>query len=165
MTCKKIQELLLTDYADGETNAGQNEMIRKHIVSCRVCKELEAKIQADIIRPFQKTRRMEPPAHLWYRVKTTIESNQKPPLPALIFEKIKKSFQIQKPVYAFSTAAIMLFIAIIVTASPHYFYKIRNQQLANKSLEDQINYLTRSNGYADNGEITALGTGIEEYFL
>ena len=39
MKCKKIQEIILTDYLDGQLDEKQRSSLGRHLAECKSCKE------------------------------------------------------------------------------------------------------------------------------
>ena len=45
MNCKKIRELILTDYIDGEADEKTKMSVNAHVAECAECKELLSSVQ------------------------------------------------------------------------------------------------------------------------
>ena len=72
MNCKKIQELLKTDYFDGEIKPGLKERIEDHIKICPDCQKIERVLRATR-EPFKNIVEIQPPEETWDKIKKRIE--------------------------------------------------------------------------------------------
>jgi len=54
MDCKKIQELIITDYLDNEMN---NKLVERHIESCDDCRKFLILTQKTIVDPLSKAKK------------------------------------------------------------------------------------------------------------
>jgi len=162
MNCQRIQELLLTDYADGEASAALQEEIRGHLASCPACRDLEAASRRLTIQPFEQARRADVPAGLWAKIKTEIEPQIEPrqerSIEMPLLEKIRRLVVTPRPAFAFSTVAVLLVMALAATQ----LHKQNDIRLARLALDDQANYLAARNRQE---APDSFGTDIERYFL
>lgn len=161
MRCKKIQELLKSDYLDGETNPGERRDIAEHLEQCLECRSVEQELQAQR-RFFQEAKRQQPPDHVWQNIRNAIveESSDQDNQPrAGILERLREFFWPPRPIFALASAITMVvFIAVLagVIISQGQFF---NKENGGESFTEY-----RLNG--DNElTLSGLGTGIEEYFL
>ncbi|MEK7273668.1 MAG: zf-HC2 domain-containing protein [Candidatus Desantisbacteria bacterium] len=158
MNCKKIQELLLTDYLDGELNTMILDRIEQHMDSCIHCRQFEQEIQ--IVRlPFEKVRYIEPPTRVWEGVREKIVAEQlllQDSLFACLVERLREFlFIYRQPIFATTT------ISLAVVAFALIFIHMPEQT-------DLLNVVAEDFGFVvttENDAICDFGTDIEKYFL
>ncbi len=166
MKCDKVQELILTDYLDGQVNEEQKANIEKHLAGCVHCKEYELAARETVITPFNNTERLSPPEATWDKIRSQIEKEQLQertnPFANLI-RGIKSVLYIPKPAFAVATVAIVLLVIVTVVKLPS-----DNRKIVKLSTEEQIECMDYLLG-AFNEELTDgnndFGTSMEEYFL
>jgi anti-sigma factor RsiW len=160
MNCHKIQELILTDYIDGEMKEPQKRQLEEHLLHCVRCQEYAAAAQKSVVEPFLDGKNFTPPASFWSRIEEEIRSRQ--------LEKTESVFDwwrgfqfAPRPVFA---AAMGIILILFVGAINHV--RINNQE-ARKG-QDQIEYLAAlidTPGDIYSNDENGFGTTIEEYFL
>jgi predicted anti-sigma-YlaC factor YlaD len=161
MRCKKAQELLKSDYLDGETNPGEMRNIAEHLEQCSKCRSVEKELQAQRMF-FQEAKREQPPDHVWQNIRNAIieESlDQDNQLRAGIFERLREFLWPPRPIFALASAlTVVVFIAVLAGVI------IQKRQLFNAGNGGESFTEYRLN---DDSEValSGLGTGIEEYFL
>jgi hypothetical protein len=72
MECKKIQELLLTDYIDGEAGDALKNEVERHVNICHTCRQFKQSLLKIAIEPFRKAKESKPPDLAWNRIKEAI---------------------------------------------------------------------------------------------
>ncbi len=166
MKCKKIKELILTDYPDGQMDEEQKKQIEKHLASCVHCKEYELVTRKTVIEPFSNTERLNPPEIIWHKIKEQIEEKQQQELSspfADLIRRIKSLLYIPKPALAVATIVIVSLITVTIIRLPS-----KNPEVMKVNPEKQIECINHlisvfsqdsMNGNKD------FGTSIEEYFL
>ena len=78
MNCKKAQDLILTDYLDGEMGEKEKARIEEHLASCQKCRELSIAARRVGNELFIGADRANVPEYLWRRVRETIlDDNRK----------------------------------------------------------------------------------------
>lgn len=166
MKCDKIQELILTDYLDGQINEEQKTDIEKHLASCADCKEYGVVARETTITPFNNAEKLSPPEAIWDKVKDRIENEQLQegtnPFANLI-SSIKSVLYIPKPAFAVAAVSIILLIIVAVIKLPS-----DNQKIVKLSAEDQIECISYLLGAFNEGptdENDDFGSSVEEYFL
>ncbi len=158
MNCKKIQELLLTDYLDGELKTMILDSIKQHMDGCIHCRQFEQEIQR-VRLPFEKVRYIEPPTRVWEGVREKIIAEQMLPqdsLFACLVERLREFlFIYRQPVFATTTIALaVVAFALIFTHMPER--------------TDTLDVVAEDFGFmviAENDAICDFGTDIEKYFL
>jgi len=161
-SCKKIQELLKTDYLDRETSIQQDRFIKEHLKQCASCSLLEEKLRFQR-GLFQGAKEQPVPGHLWNNIRQAVIAQRlkerENSLSGLL-AWLKSRVLIPKPaaVLTASFLSVVIIFAIFTNAA------LRQQALQNKqnAAENIAGYsLNEKNGYL----LYDLGTSIEEYFL
>jgi len=165
MKCKKVKDLLLTNYIDGETSEELYIQLKEHLDRCKQCSQLESSLRRYAKEPFEEVDQVAVPENIWQEIKDTIEEEQlsKTWLQDVL-DKLRNLTVVPKSVFAVATVvAVMLISVTFIKLLPDkndligdYLYEQADflSYLAGDSLED-------FNGPADSG----FGTAIEEYFL
>ncbi|MFC1666545.1 zf-HC2 domain-containing protein [Candidatus Omnitrophota bacterium] len=167
MKCKKVKNMILTDYSDKEIKATQKELIEEHLAQCRACREFASMVTKSVIGPFRKIETKEPLDSIWYRIKEKIEAETQQetrPYPTHnLMDKLRNFIYIPKPIFAVATAMVLVLCLGIFTK----FYSSK-QEIVNMQSREQVEYLAylfTENSYGSNGENVDYNTAIEEYFL
>lgn len=161
MECKKAQELILTNYLDGQMDDVQRVRLKIHFATCPGCEEFASIAKKAVIDPIARMKRVSAPESLWPRIKEAIIAAEQPEagLVARFREKAKLIFAIPRLAFTFATAILFISVVGIVT----------QVQLSKRvSLQEQAEYPTNSLSVGlaaptDSG--ADFGTSIEEYFL
>ena len=139
MNCKKIQDLLKTDFLDGELNNGQRNHIQKHIASCDHCKTFFANLRQNAVEPFKNFKEIKPPEAVWARIEKKILTNPKSTFS--IFEWLKDNisplFYFPRPAYAFTAMLLICVMTYFLYLQPSAF----RRQETNEYLLDQANFI------------------------
>ncbi len=77
MKCHKIQNILLTDYADGQIADNLRRQVDEHLVRCKACREFYAAVKKDVIRPFEKASHQEIPLDMLKNIWGAIDDRRK----------------------------------------------------------------------------------------
>ncbi len=165
MKCEKIQELILTDYLDGQAKEELKVNIEKHLTSCADCKEYERMARATTVTPFNNTERLRPPATTWDKIRNQIKKEEQPqertnPFANLI-GGIKSLLYIPKPAFAIATVVIVLLVVVTVI-------KLPSEKIVKLSTEDQIecmDYLLGVFNQESTDDNSDFETSLDEYFL
>lgn len=161
MQCKRIQELLKTDYLDQEADQ-KKQLVKEHLAQCSACSELEKNLQIQRML-FQGAKRQSVPERVWHNIAEAIVTERLKPEEDLIpgiLEWLKGLIFKRRPAVVLATS---LFSMIIIFA---FFTNIAIQRqvlLSRQNAAESIaGYsLNSNNGYT----LDDLGTNIEEYFL
>jgi len=165
MDCKRTQELILTDYIDGQMGDKQKGLIDQHLAHCHVCKGYLDSIKSQAVNPFVNAPKVVPDDFLWTQIKHTIEEEQqrqaeKGFMPDF-WERVRPLVHIPRPAFAFATVATLVFMVGITSQ-----LVINNNQMMKINARDQVMYLSSLIDEpvgTNNGN--DLGTPIEKYFL
>ena len=167
MKCEDVQELIFTDYLDGQLGKEQETQIEEHLAICGDCKEHELLARKTAFGPFVKAERHSPPGAIWHKIKEQIEEERPLQGPTSSFadliRRIKTFFYIPKPAFIVATITVLLFVTITVIK-----FRPEEQNIVKVDPENQIeciNYLiTVFEQEPANGD-DDFGTSIEELFL
>ncbi len=166
MKCKKVKELILTDYLDGQANEEQKKNIEKHLSNCELCREYVLAVRKTAFNPFINAERQNPPEAVWHKIKEQIKDEQLQGLTmpfADLVRRIKSFAFAPKPALAFATIVIVIFVAVIIMKLPS-----ENSEVVKVDTEKQIECMNYLLGVFDQDSMTEnndFGTSIEEYFL
>jgi len=160
MQCEQCQQLILTDYLDGETNDTQNREIEEHLSRCPQCKEFAHNAKKITVEPFENMERLQPSPQVWVNIQEKINQPQEQPdVLAGFLDKVKELLSAPRPAFALATALAV--ILMIVTLVPN---KGNQSNVARIDPVEQIEYMASLEIYEpdENGYYE---TDIEEYFL
>ncbi len=160
MNCKSIQELLLTDYVDGEMSDSERKIIDDHLKSCQKCEEFALLAKKVGVDSFSDTERVSPSENVWQRIKMQVSSSsEKCNIFNNIFslENIKNAFALMRP-------RLVLASILFVVLSTTLFIKVSEQNLALKQEEQVVVYLATLSEDDDSFD-EDFETNIEKYFL
>ena len=162
MQCKKIQELLKTDYLDGEVSPQEEQFIKEHLAHCPECSRLEKELQEQRLL-FQGAKRTQVPERIWYNIRNTIVTErlnqEEVALSREILERLKNLIFARRPVFVLATSlSAIILLAVMATTFVQNKVSLSKQNAA----ESIVGYsLNAENEYV----LYDLGTSIEEYFL
>ncbi len=166
MNCKNIQDLLLTDYLDGQLEEEKKKTFDDHLNSCFDCREFALVAQNNIMQPFINAENLIPPDHIWEGIKKTIEEKPEPlrfGFWTSFWNSIKESFLFPRPAYAL--AGILVIFVVIMTLNS---MNLERQQKTNHESEKEIEYITylaKNTLDVSVDQNGGYGTAIEYYFL
>jgi len=159
MNCKKIEELIFTDYVDGNLKGHVLEELEAHLRSCPNCQKLAGELESTG-KLFRESSRKKAPAGLWYKIRAEISAKpQATRVMEGILENVRYHLSHLKPaVVILSTAVIILFILTAVRFMPHNDYSKTGIG------QDDILGIYYMNGTSDESEYD-FGTPAERFFL
>ena len=156
MNCKKVKELLITDYIDCETIIALRHKIDRHISGCKSCRSYKEEVERSLPPLFSEARVNPPSDEIWHHIKSRITCKGRA-AKGNIF--MLKPF-VRKSIFAFATAAALLLVVIS--------FKVQNNQhYANSFLLEEEYFLYDSSSYGEREFFSQpnFGTIIEEYFM
>ena len=162
MLCRKIQELLKTDYLDGQVNEKQKQEIREHLLLCPKCRQLEQELQSQRLL-FQKAKQHDVPERVWHNIRNAIITeglSEEKSSSEGFFTRLRNYLFAPKPAFVLATT---LMVAIFFAFLAGVF--IQKKQSLSKAYipEGDIGVYTLSS--VSDTSLYELGTDIEEYFL
>ena len=165
MSCKTIQDLIITDYLDKETNAAVQKEIQAHLNTCAGCRAFEKSVRERVSQPLRSIGQVKPPEEVWQRIKQSIAEEQARNAPGFLerlLEYLRNNFLVRRPAFALSTVTLMVLVTVLLLHSP-----FRKEMLVEDYLRDKSQYI-QSLQNSVNGEVKkdySFGTTIEYYFF
>jgi predicted anti-sigma-YlaC factor YlaD len=162
MNCERIQDLILSDYTDGQLDEINRRRITEHIRNCDACRAFEQVVREKAVQPLRSAPMAEPPAYLWEGVKRKIAAEARPVeilagAAAALRRGLETLLSIPKPAIAFAVVT-MLIIAVLI-AKP-----IADRAAVNDYIKEQVDFMALLDTEDVNGS-TALdmnvSTGVE----
>ena len=150
MLCRRIQELLKTDYLDARLSPAEEQQIKEHLTQCPRCRRLEEELQAER-RIFQNASRQQVPEHIWQNIRDTIITGR--------LNQERETKWAPRP--AFALASIFAFVILVAIFAGNFIQKKQVLSRQNDAEVVAAYSLNNQNGYL----LDDLGTDIEEYFL
>ncbi len=161
MNCKQIQEILLTDEADGTLDAQRSRELADHLAGCPACREFKETLTAHVLAPLRSAPRVRPPEFIWDNIKEAISAGRAEEKTEFA-ERLARLFAPAcRPVYA-AAFALVLFVAAAV-----FFGWGTISQTARNFSDEQVRFMAGLTA-ADNGAddpAEGFGTDIEEFLL
>lgn len=113
MNCKKIQELLLTDYLDKEADVKIRVAIQRHLGECSACKDFEERLRLSAVSPFKNSVTPKVPPEIWLNIKDQILERQSSKLSLVdVIRERLKIFSLPRPALAYASAIAISLIII-----------------------------------------------------
>lgn len=148
MNCKTVQELILTDYSDGQLAPRRRQQVEGHVQGCPACRMLAQRVRKESVAPFERLPKAVPDEFAWLRLKREIERQQ-----SLSQAPVKRFDIVTGFIFSLRSWAIAASIAAMLAVVPLlYFNSLQKQSYLAYVMETD----TPSN------EVTS---GIEQYFL
>ena len=160
MSCKKIQEWILTDYLDGQMGDKQKKVVDQHLAHCSSCKKFHMAVRQTESELFAKSERLDPPEFLWDRIKETLLDEQQTAESPVgrCWAGLKNILPVPPPAFAIASAiALILMIGVVI--------QIR---MSGRELLQPTEYVADGTaGMAGVSHVVqeGFGTSLEEYFL
>lgn len=164
MRCKRVKELLITDYIDNELDLNLRREVEAHAYNCKGCKEYMILIREKAVSVLEGANSEIPPDDVWKNIKESITADKSKACIAGTrwISNLRPAFN--RGVFAFAATAAILIMIVSFTVN-----RFSTERLVNTYLNKQVDFLYNLNGYNGNGEpligSVDFGTGIEEYFL
>ncbi len=118
MNCKKIQELIITDYIDQQLPTNKQEEIKTHIKNCPECLEFESTVRTKAMKVFKETTSVKTPDYIWNNIQEKINSKETIGFTELLKNKLANLFVLPKPAYAIAGA-----LTAILLITPFFIIK------------------------------------------
>jgi len=162
--CKKIQELIITDYLDDELDMINRQQIEQHLRNCPACQKVLWGALAAAKQPFENQQYLEPPESVWTAIREQIAPEKKYEEPALANIKytLRNVLFTRRAALAMIAAIFTIIIAIGILKHPAE----KNGSLEAYFEEQLASYIYLQNANADfSGGPVDFGTALEKYFL
>ena len=159
MDCKRVEELILTDYIDAGLTGPALADVEAHLASCSRCREL-ASVLASMGTLFRKAGRKEPPPELWQKIRAefTLHPNEVSGA-GLVLPWLREWFVRLRPALVAITAAAIIFAVLTMGRLMPY-----RAELGAPAIQEDIMSLTGQDENG-NGANYDFGTAAENYFL
>ncbi len=157
-TCKKIKDLILTDYIDDQVDQLVKAQIDEHLLSCVDCRLFAQDAKERLT--FDSASREEVPQHLWLKIKEKIQNDSSPRL------KYNDFFHAFHRVFSlpYLAPALAGFVIVILLGSVGFYHQLSERQQAKEQGEYLVS-LWRSSDVGADIQGNADQTSIEKYFL
>lgn len=158
--CKKIKDLILTDFVDGELDVSIKGKVDTHLLACSECRKFTQEVESQLVAPLQGVKRQPVPDHLWSLIKDRIESEGVP--------AERSGSPIGRLFDAFlfpNWAPVLATIAISILVSSVYFSNLRIDQDRDKEQGEYLIYLLGSADVPAEGDNNGSESPIETFFL
>jgi anti-sigma factor RsiW len=165
MNCKRIQEIIITDYLDGEASLPVQGRIKAHITVCARCRAFEQDVRQNADMLSKSAGPVQPPDAVWQRIREVINEEQSQEAPSFLerlFDSLRESFSVRRPAYAFAAALTVILVTAVFWGSP-----LRQQMLVKDYLSQKSAFMVALNR-ATNGEldqVAEFNTAIEQYLF
>ena len=164
MNCKKIRELLLTDYLDKQVGLALRTEVEEHLKICLECRRLEEEIHRVTVLPFKNAEGPQAPEFLWLNIKERISEREsgKRGLLDWLREKLRV-FSLPTPALTFASSMVIM-LAVFGLITKHNMDK---NQISDYFSQQISFYSVLNNGLenSDNKENSSLGTTVEKYLF
>ena len=166
MNCKRIRDLIITDYIDKEASEAVQEEIRVHIEVCAGCRAFEQSLREKVSDPLRKMETVTPPESVWQRVREAIDNEEAvrdaPSLLERVSDFLAGAILSHKPGVALSASLVVIFVAA-------FFVQVSlfRQGTVKDYLREQSDVM-QSMSSPVNGELEkdiGFGTSIENVFF
>jgi predicted anti-sigma-YlaC factor YlaD len=159
-TCKKIKDLILTDYLDKEADQSVVGQVNEHLLSCADCRLFAQDVKEQLALPFESTIQQQAPEHLWTIIKDKIQNDPNSR------SKLKRFIQAFFDVFSFPYLAPALagLIIVILLGSVGFYYQLAEKR-QDKEQGEYLVSLWRSSDVIADIQSNADQTSIEKYFL
>lgn len=128
MKCKKIQDIIITDYIDNELDGKARAVIHCHLAACKACREFLGSLTA-VVKPFRDAEPSSPPDFLWGKIKAGLEREIAPG----DYIGLKDILSIFRPQWV-SAAAMAAMLAFTLLSGIFLTSEVLNKQFA-KNIE------------------------------
>lgn len=149
MNCKKVRDLIFTDYLDETISLKFKKDVDNHLFVCRECRSLLEKVKLSQDLVLKSLPQQDVPLEVWDNLQNKI---------------IQK--QIERKKRVFLGLSERVFIPALVTVIIIFVLLVKFDPVNNQVNSD--NYFGAVLGYYDekvNGDFTDYGTDLEKYFL
>lgn len=163
MRCKRIQDLILTDFLDGEIEETERKKLLLHLTECVHCQEFLDIVKDSFEKPFRSVVKLEPEFLLWYKIRRLLEEEKMEKekyFHRSIFAKVRERLQVIIPALAITSILIGIVFTDIDYLRLSSNYKENHSKL--EIINNGINFETLEDTLLQSVNFE---TAIEEYFL
>jgi predicted anti-sigma-YlaC factor YlaD len=160
MKCKRIQDLIMSGYIDGELKGSLLKRVQQHLSVCQQCKQFEQIVLKQAVNPFRQAQEIKPPEFVWEGIKEAIYAKEEERVSVLesLRGGLDSLLYAPKPALVFATAAVIILLAVVFIRGPFGV-----QRLPDSYLDEHLEVTS----YLEVSEAGSLdfGTAIEEYLM
>ena len=164
MECKKVRELILTDYGDREMDKAAERSLMQHLGQCPSCEAFLQTVRKTAHDPFVQAHR-QPPSYLWGRIQDAlVEKKMSEAVQRTgVWQRCKDAFSFRQPLLGWGTAfALVIMVAAAVRLNVPVKQAI---PLDRQAQYEYFSYVMTDTPEAMERQAAGFGTAIEEYFL
>lgn len=181
MNCRRMRELIATDYTDGELDEGARQGVMAHLDVCTGCRQFEEAVRRAAVAPFRDVPLSSAPASVWHKVMRGIERESDGGIRAALRDGWESLIRVRRVAYAAASAVAVVIIAMFLVHVPSAPPRpIMVSSVDTEGVDDYLReqftslsgYAGEDNGSSANGEsgsagITSVnfGTVVEEYLM
>lgn len=159
MECKRIEEIILTDYTDGKLSGQMFKDVEAHLASCSRCRALASEL-VRLRTDLRKAGRMTPPSRVWETVRAGVAGEPAGGVFAQNFLRSVRllSVRLRPAVVAATAAALILVVLTMARLMPQ-----KEMLVVPVAQDEALSLITLDEDR--NGADYDLGTPAEDYFL
>jgi anti-sigma factor RsiW len=140
MNCKKIKEVLITDFMDDECPDAVQEEVIAHLKACGHCRRFEELLRQKARQPFRAIKAVNPPEEIWQRIKGSIEESQMPQAAwgwKRVFELLRRNYLRERvPVFGLASVMAIILVTFLAAQAP-----LSRKRLVKESLQEKSEYM------------------------
>lgn len=162
MKCKKIQDLLVSDYFDGRCSPPVRKSVDEHLSRCNTCRDFLSVLERTSREPFRAAPEFMPPESVWRGIRAEITAGKKAGLKDkfdCFCYGIIRFFTMPKLVAAGVTFALI--IALMVSSGKRI---ARQNQEAGESFYEAAQFLTSLDGANGDEDDAVLNDAAESFY-
>lgn len=156
MKCRKIQEILKSDYLDGELSSRDQEAIKAHLAQCAQCRKVEEGLQSQRSL-FQGAVRQPVPERVWQNIRESIVAERLAKERRSVLGMMGDYIFAPRPALVLASGLTMLIFVMFFAGSV-----IQRKQASNGTNNQERTEITNS---VSDILMYDLGTDVEKYFL
>lgn len=158
--CKEYEDMILTDFIDGELDLGAQNRLIAHLKVCPACSALANEVKKNCVVPFEKTPREQVPGEIWRNIEAKIETKEENARGLEgFFTQLREMFF--SPQYISALASVLIFVFVGMFLLQKQPVKQAQEKKQSPDVVYELGLLTTS----PENENADLGTPIEKYFL
>ncbi|MBN2483926.1 MAG: zf-HC2 domain-containing protein [Candidatus Omnitrophica bacterium] len=168
MNCKKIKDIIITDYIDGQLTSRIRQQIDGHLDRCEECRAFAQKVKETVVLPFKPAAQPEdPPEFVWERIRSSVQKEES------LLQRIGRKaaryvcgiLYLPRPALAAVLSVVVLFVVVSSVQIP----ALQRKTAVNSYLSEQLVYLASLDAGTlngnNNGDTFDMGTDIEEFLF
>ena len=165
MNCYEIQDLILTDYLDGEMASEKKKMIDGHLTQCQSCREFLLTARQTVDRPFFEVQKeFEGQQKIWQKIKSQIEEEKTSATEDSVSKSWVEGFQ---HIFVIPRVGILFSVMAVAFLTTAVYFRTFSQQKMIAQRNEKIQLISDVANELSNAadDDKSYGTEIENYFL